>query len=72
MPIINWPESAILGLGKITKDPVVIADQLQVAYVLKISLSFDHRLIDGATTAQQALNRFKELISDPELLLMEG
>ena len=70
-PIINWPESAILGLGKITKVPAVIADQLQLAYVLKISLSFDHRLIDGAT-AQQALNRFKELISDPELLLMEG
>ena len=70
-PLINWPESAILGLGEIIKAPVIIADQLQIAYVLKVSLSFDHRLIDGAI-AQQALNRFKELISDPELLLMEG
>ncbi|MCI1922497.1 MAG: 2-oxo acid dehydrogenase subunit E2 [Liquorilactobacillus nagelii] len=70
-PVINWPEVAILGLGRITKEPVVVDDQVQVAYVMKLSLSFDHRVIDGAT-AQRAMNRFKELLSDPELLLMEG
>ncbi|MFT8726688.1 dihydrolipoamide acetyltransferase family protein [Liquorilactobacillus ghanensis] len=70
-PVINWPEVAILGLGRITKEPVAVADQVQLAYVMKLSLSFDHRVIDGAT-AQRAMNRFKELLSDPELLLMEG
>ncbi|MFT9096976.1 2-oxo acid dehydrogenase subunit E2 [Liquorilactobacillus sp.] len=70
-PIINWPEVAILGLGKITKEAVVVEDEIKVAYVLKLSLSFDHRIIDGAT-AQKALNRLGELLSEPELLLMEG
>lgn len=70
-PVINWPEVAILGLGRIVKAPVVVENQLQVAYVMKLSLSFDHRVIDGAT-AQRALNRLKELLEDPELLLMEG
>ncbi|KRN27018.1 2-oxo acid dehydrogenase subunit E2 [Liquorilactobacillus mali] len=70
-PIINWPEVAILGLGKITKEAVVVEDEIKVAYVLKLSLSFDHRIIDGAT-AQRALNRLGELLSEPELLLMEG
>ena len=70
-PIINWPEVAILGLGKITKEAVVVDDEIKVAYVLKLSLSFDHRIIDGAT-AQRALNRLDELLSEPELLLMEG
>ncbi|AUJ28783.1 MAG: dihydrolipoamide acetyltransferase family protein [Liquorilactobacillus hordei] len=70
-PIINWPEVAILGLGKITKEAVVVDDEIKVAYVLKLSLSFDHRIIDGAT-AQRALNRLDELLGEPELLLMEG
>ncbi|KRL05765.1 2-oxo acid dehydrogenase subunit E2 [Liquorilactobacillus oeni] len=70
-PIVNLPEVAILGLGRITKEAVVEEDQVKVARVLKLSLSFDHRVIDGAT-AQKALNRLSELLSDPELLLMEG
>lgn len=70
-PIINWPEVAILGMGKITKEVVVVDDEVQIARVLKLSLAFDHRVIDGAT-AQKAVNRLKELLADPELLLMEG
>lgn len=70
-PIINWPEVAILGMGKITKEAVVVDDEVQSARVLKLSLAFDHRVIDGAT-AQKAVNRLKELLADPELLLMEG
>lgn len=70
-PIINWPEVAILGMGKITKEAVVVDDEVQIARVLKLSLAFDHRVIDGAT-AQKAVNRLKELLTDPELLLMEG
>ena len=45
--------------------------KVKIAKVLKLSLAFDHRVIDGAT-AQRAMNRLKELLSDPELLLMEG
>ena len=71
-PVINYPEVAILGVGKIATEPVVNADgELAVGKVMKLSLSFDHRLIDGGT-AQRAMNELKELLADPELLLMEG
>lgn len=70
-PIVNWPEVAILGIGRITKEAVVQDDAVVAARVLKLSLAFDHRVIDGAT-AQKALNRLKELLGEPELLLMEG
>ncbi len=71
-PVINYPEVAILGFGKIASEPVVNADgEIVAGKVLKLSLSFDHRLIDGGT-AQRAMNRLKELLADPELLLMEG
>lgn len=70
-PLINWPEVAILGMGKITPEPVVENGVVKVAKVLKLSLAVDHRLIDGGT-AQRAMNRLKELLGDPELLLMEG
>lgn len=70
-PIINWPEVAILGMGKITQEPIVSEGEVKVARILKLSLAFDHRVIDGAT-AQKAVNRLKELLEEPELLLMEG
>ncbi|WP_295728122.1 2-oxo acid dehydrogenase subunit E2 [uncultured Limosilactobacillus sp.] len=70
-PLINWPEVAILGMGKISPEPVVENNQIKIAKVLKLSLAVDHRIIDGGT-AQRAMNRLKELLADPELLLMEG
>lgn len=70
-PIINFPEVAILGIGKISPEAVVVDGEVQSARVLKLTLAFDHRVIDGAT-AQRAMNRLKELLGDPELLLMEG
>ena len=70
-PLINWPEVAILGMGKISEEPIVENHQVKVAKVLKLSLAADHRVIDGGT-AQRAMNRLKELLADPELLLMEG
>lgn len=69
-PIINYPEVAILGTGRITEKPVVRHGQIVVAPVMALSLSFDHRLIDGEL-AQRALNYIKELLHDPERLLME-
>jgi pyruvate dehydrogenase E2 component (dihydrolipoamide acetyltransferase) len=69
-PVINWPEVAILGTGRITKKPVVRNDEIVIAPVLSLSLSFDHRLIDGAT-AQHFVNYVKALLEDPQLLVME-
>jgi pyruvate dehydrogenase E2 component (dihydrolipoamide acetyltransferase) len=71
-PIINYPEVSILGIGKFEYEAIVNKEmQVVVAPMMKISFSFDHRVIDGAT-AQEAINYFKELIADPELLLVEG
>lgn len=70
-PVINHPEVAILGIGRIAEKPVVKNGEIVAAPVLALSLSFDHRMIDGAT-AQHALNHIKRLLSEPELLLMEA
>lgn len=69
-PVINHPEVAILGIGRIAEKPIVRDGEIVAAPMLALSLSFDHRMIDGAT-AQKALNHIKQLLSDPELLLME-
>ena len=70
-PVINHPEVAILGIGRISEKPVIKNGEIVAAPVLALSLSFDHRMIDGAT-AQHALNHIKRLLSEPELLLMEA
>ncbi|WP_026676024.1 dihydrolipoamide acetyltransferase family protein [Fictibacillus gelatini] len=70
-PVINHPEVAILGIGRIAEKPVVKNGEIVVAPVLALSLSFDHRLIDGVT-AQNALNHIKRLLNDPQLLVMEA
>lgn len=69
-PIINYPEVAILGTGRISEKPVVRDGEVVVAPVMALSLSFDHRLIDGAT-AQNFMNYIKQLLANPELLVME-
>ncbi|WAA11105.1 dihydrolipoyllysine-residue acetyltransferase [Fervidibacillus albus] len=70
-PVINHPEVAILGIGRIAEKPIIRDGEIVAAPVLALSLSFDHRMIDGAT-AQNALNHIKRLLNDPELLLMEA
>lgn len=70
-PVINHPEVAILGIGRIAEKAIVVNGEIIAAPVLALSLSFDHRMIDGAT-AQHALNHIKRLLNDPELLLMEA
>ncbi|MEW9677473.1 dihydrolipoamide acetyltransferase family protein [Lentibacillus sp. L22] len=70
-PLINQPEVAILGIGRIAEKPVVRDGEVVVAPVLALSLSFDHRVIDGAT-AQLAMNQIKRLLNDPQLIMMEA
>lgn len=69
-PVINYPEVAILGTGRITEKPAVVNGEIQVAPIMSLSLSFDHRLIDGAT-AQHFMNHIKQLLEDPQMMLME-
>ena len=67
-PIINPPESAILGMGKIAKTPVVRDDQIVIRPMMYLCLSYDHRVIDGAP-AVNFLQRVKALLETPKLML---
>lgn len=71
IPIINYPEAAILGLGRVVKKPIVRDDEIVIAKVLPLSLSYDHRTIDGAS-GSRFLNVLKELLSDPDMLLLKS
>jgi pyruvate dehydrogenase E2 component (dihydrolipoamide acetyltransferase) len=56
-PIIHWPQTAILGLGVIRREPVFVeADRVEVRHVMTLSLTFDHRVIDGAPAARFLAN----------------
>ncbi|MBX4180558.1 MAG: 2-oxo acid dehydrogenase subunit E2, partial ['Prunus persica' phytoplasma PP2] len=68
-PVINYPELAILGVGKITKKPVIENSQIVIADMLPLSLAIDHRIIDGADGGR-FLKRVKELLNTPTLLLL--
>ncbi|MEI3611034.1 dihydrolipoamide acetyltransferase family protein [Pseudogracilibacillus sp. SO30301A] len=70
-PVLNYPEAVILGIGRIAEKPVVRNGEVVVAPVLALSLSFDHRIVDGAT-GQLALNQIKRLLNDPQLIMMEA
>lgn len=70
-PVLNYPEAAILGIGRIAEKPIVRDGEIVIAPVLALSLSFDHRIVDGAT-AQLALNQIKRLLHDPQLIMMEA
>ena len=68
-PIINQPESAILGTGPIMEKPVVKKGQIMIAPMMPYSLTFDHRVINGFG-AEQFLAKLKELVENPGLLLL--
>lgn len=67
-PIINLPEAAILGVGRIKPRAVVVGDEVVVRKTMWLSLTFDHRLVDGAPAAR-FLQRIKQLVEQPVLLL---
>jgi len=69
-PIINYPEVAILGVGRITEKPIMKNGQVVGGQMMALSLSFDHRVIDGAL-AQHFINDMKRLLENPRLLLLE-
>jgi pyruvate dehydrogenase E2 component (dihydrolipoamide acetyltransferase) len=69
VPVIKHPEAGILGVGMIVKKPVVIDDEIVIRSILPVSLSFDHRIIDGAD-AGRFVGHVKKLLSNPSYLLM--
>ncbi len=69
-PILNPPQSAILGMHAIQKRPVVRDDQIVIRPMMYLALTYDHRLIDGRE-AVLFLVRIKECIEDPERMLLE-
>ncbi len=68
-PIINIPQSAILGMHKIQERPMAINGQVVIRSMMYLALSYDHRIIDGRESVS-FLVRVKELLENPELLLM--
>ena len=67
-PIINIPQSAILGMHKIQERPVVVNGQIVIRPMMYLAVSYDHRIIDGRESVS-FLVRVKELLENPELLL---
>jgi 2-oxoglutarate dehydrogenase E2 component (dihydrolipoamide succinyltransferase) len=69
-PILNPPQSGILGMHAIQKRPVAVGDEVKVRPMMYIALSYDHRLVDGRESVS-FLVRLKELLEDPARLMLE-
>ena len=69
-PILNTPQSGILGMHKIEKRPVVIEDEIVVRPMMYVALSYDHRIVDGKG-AVTFLKRVKEFVENPERIILE-
>ncbi len=70
LPTINYPEVAILGMGKVQEKPVVRDGEIVIRKILPLTLAFDHRIADGADAARFVGELVRQL-SDPNLLLLE-
>ena len=70
MPILNPPQSGILGMHKIQKRPIVEGDEIAVANMMYLALTYDHRIVDGRE-AVTFLVRMKEVLEDPQRLLID-
>ncbi len=69
-PILNTPQSAILGMHRIEKRPVVVDDEIVVRPMMYVALSYDHRIVDGRE-AVTFLKSIKEFVENPERIIME-
>lgn len=70
-PIINLPETAVLGLGRIRREPVVIDDRIEIRDQMMLSLTFDHRIVDGAPAAR-FLQTVSTAFETPSAWLLRG
>jgi len=69
-PLLNPPQSAILGMHGIQKRPIVIDDKIVIKPMMYLALSYDHRLIDGKNSVQ-FLKSIIELLEDPAKMLLD-
>ena len=69
-PILNPPQSAILGMHKIERRPIAVGDKVEIRPMMYVALSYDHRIIDGRE-AVTALVRIKECVEDPSRILFD-
>ncbi len=69
-PIINPPQSAILGMNAITNRPVCVGEKIEARPIMYSGLTYDHRIIDGRE-AVLFLKKVKECIEDPRTLLLD-
>lgn len=69
VPVINYPQAGILGIGRISQQPVVKNNELAVGLLLPLSVSVDHRIVDGGETTR-FLNTIMNYLSDPISLIM--
>jgi pyruvate dehydrogenase E2 component (dihydrolipoamide acetyltransferase) len=69
-PVVNYPEVAILGVHEMKKKPIVVGDEIKVGQVMVLSLSFDHRIVDGHVGAGFAQDVIR-LLTEPDRLLLE-
>jgi 2-oxoglutarate dehydrogenase E2 component (dihydrolipoamide succinyltransferase) len=69
-PILNAPQSGILGMHKIQERPVALAGKLEIRPMMYLALSYDHRIVDGRE-AVTFLVRVKEVLEDPERLVLD-
>ena len=70
-PVINYPQAGILGIGRILKTPIVKGDEIVIGNIMPLSLTVDHRIVDGGETTR-FVKRVMEYLSDPVALLMDG
>ena len=69
-PILNAPQSGVLGMHKIQERPVAVAGKIEVRPMMYLALSYDHRVIDGRE-AVTFLVRVKDVLEDPERLVLD-
>ncbi len=70
VPVINYPEAAILGMGSLKPRPVVVDDEVVARPTMSLTCAFDHRIVDGAQVAA-FLTELRDLIEAPELALLD-
>jgi pyruvate dehydrogenase E2 component (dihydrolipoyllysine-residue acetyltransferase) len=68
-PVLNLPEAAMLGVGRLHRRPLALGDRVEIHTTAVLSLTFDHRVVDGAPAAQ-FLQRLKHILEHPYLLLL--
>jgi len=69
VPVINYPEVAIIGIGRIKQEPVVRDGEIVIGHILPLSMSFDHRIVDGADAAR-FIKDIMAMLNDPLTMLM--